>query len=133
MCKSLRNLLFCFLLLLSPLVYSQDTKSLDQIIENQELNILIVQRLTAYLDLQENTLRQESESLAIDREALTKERKDFEIYKASYPSQEKDLNSLKETVARQSASLARSKKLIKYGGLTALVIIATESIILYLK
>ena len=133
MCKALKNSLFCFLLLLSPLVYSQGTKSLDQIIENQELNILILQRLTAYLDSQESIYKQESESLAIDREALTKERNDFEIYKASYPSQEKDLNNLKETVARQSASLARSKKLIKYGGLTALAIIATESIILYLK
>ena len=89
--------------------------------------------MTEYLDSQESILRQESESLAIDREALTKERNDFEIYKASYPSQEKDLNSLKETVAKLSDSLARSKKLIKYGSLTALAIIATESVILYLK
>ena len=133
MCKALKSSLFCFLLLLSPLVYSQGTKSLDQIIENQELNILILQRLTGYLASQESIYKQESESLAIDRAALTQERKDFEIYKASFPSQEKDLNSLKEIVAKQSASLARSKKLIKYGGITALAIIVTESVILYFK
>lgn len=133
MCRTLKGLLFCSLLLLSPLGYSQDTKSLDQIIETQELSILIIQRLTAYLDSQESIYKQESESLAIDREALTKERNDFEIYKASYPSQEKDLNNLKETVARQSASLARSKKLIKYGGFTALAIILAEGLVILAK
>lgn len=133
MCKTLKGLLFCSLLLLSPLGYSQGTKSLDQIIETQELSILIIQRLTAYLDSQESIYKQESESLRLDREALTQERKDFETYRDSYPSLVKDLDSLKQTVNRQSELLARQKKIIKYGGFTALAIILAEGLVILAK
>jgi hypothetical protein len=89
--------------------------------------------LTAYLDSQESIYKQESESLRLDREALTQERKDFETYRDSYPYLVKDLDSLKQTVNRQSESLARQKKVIKYGGFTALAIILAEGLVILAK
>jgi septal ring factor EnvC (AmiA/AmiB activator) len=115
----------------SGLAFTQDTR--DKIISNQELIISICQRLTESLDLRENILKAESESLKLDRQALTQERKDFETYKQSTQANEMDLQKLRASLKKQSEQLANLNRLVSIGVPVAAAIIIAEAVVIAFK
>lgn len=134
MCKSLRNLLFCSLLLLSPLVYAEGTSSSGAEVKTtiasmradlQLLSISIANYEQKISDLK-TLISQSQEDLTAQKQSLTNSETKLSELKTQYGA----LNSIYQSL---SARYKRSTKIIKYGGLTTLVIIATESLILYLK
>ena len=133
MCKALKSSLFCFFLLLSPLVYSQGTSSSVEAktaIANMRADLQLLSISIANYEQKINELKtlisQSQEDLTAQKQSLTNSELKLSELQAQYDA----LNSIYQSL---SARYKRSTKLIKYGGLTALAIIATESVILYLK
>ena len=133
MCKALKSSLFCFFLLLSPLVYSQGTSSSVEAktaIANMRADLQLLSISIANYEQKINELKtlisQSQEDLTAQKQSLTNSETKLSELQAQYD----DLNAIYQSL---SARYKRSTKLIKYGGLTALAIIATESVILYLK
>jgi len=133
MCKALKNSLFCFLLLLSPLVYSQGTSSSVEVktaIVNMRADLQLLSISIANYEQKISELKtlisQSQEDLTAQKQSLTNSETKLSELQAQYDA----LNSIYQSL---SARYKRSTKIIKYGGLTALAIIATESVILYLK
>ena len=133
MCKALKSSLFCFLLLLSPLVYAEGTSSSVEAktaIANMRADLQLLSISIANYEQKINELKtlinQSQADLTAQKQSLTNSETKLSELQAQYDA----LNSIYQSL---SARYKRSTKLIKYGGLTALAIIATESVILYLK
>ena len=133
MCKALKNSLFCFLLLLSPLVYAEGTSSSVEAktaIANMRADLQLLSISIANYEQKISELKtliaQSQEDLTAQKQSLTNSETKLSELQAQYDA----LNSIYQSL---SARYKRSTKIIKYGGLTALAIIVTESIILYLK
>ena len=133
MCKALKNSLFCFLLLLSPLVYSQGTSSSVEVktaIVNMRADLQLLSISIANYEQKISELKtlisQSQEDLTAQKQSLMNSETKLSELKIQYD----ELNSIYQSL---SARYKRSTKIIKYGGFIALGIIATESIILYLK
>ena len=131
MCKVLRNSLFCFLLLLSPLVYSQDISSsgveAKTAIANMRADLQLLSISIANYEQKISELRslisQSQEDLTAQKQSLTNSEAKLAELKTQYDA----LNSIYQSL---SARYKLSTKIIKYGGITALAIMVAEGIVI---
>lgn len=134
MCKSLRNLLFCSLLLLSPLVCAEGTSSSGAEVKTtiasmradlQLLSISIASYEQKISDLK-TLISQSQEDLTAQKQSLTNSETKLSELKTQYDA----LNSIYQSL---SVRYKLSTKIIKYGGITALAIMGAEGIVILAK